>query len=94
MIHVMVYFWNRLRVHITMEITCSPMFFLPWSLFIHPNLVFRLTLSIILLGQLEAYISHSNHMLFEDYNNSCEPTYYKKEKLKKIDIFTIVLTIK
>jgi len=40
-------------------------------------------------------MSHNNHyynMLFEDYNDSCEPTYYIK-KIEKNDIFTIVLII-
>jgi hypothetical protein len=53
MICIVLYFWNRLRVHITIEIICFLLSFLTWSPFIR-LVTFRLTLGIIHLGLLEA----------------------------------------
>jgi hypothetical protein len=54
MIHVVLYFWNHLKVRVVIGITCSPPFFLTWSCFTCLSLMFKLTWNLILLGLLEA----------------------------------------
>jgi hypothetical protein len=57
MICVVLYFWNHLKIYVTMEkFTCFSLFFIIWSPFTHLDLMFRFTLGIILLGLLETLV--------------------------------------
>jgi hypothetical protein len=75
-----------------MEIICFVLFFLIWSPFTHSDLVFRLMLGIILWGTIRSISRSDPHynILFEDCNDSCEPTYYIKENLKKKVIYLLL----
>jgi hypothetical protein len=90
MIHVVLYFWNHLNVCIAMGITCSP---LPYLVSFHLS---RFTIQTYVKHNPFGTISSKSrnnfyyNMLFKYYNDSCDPIYCTKSKLKKsYNIFII-----